>query len=282
MNKIVLGIGEIVWDCLPGGRKLGGAPVNFAYHCKELGAESYPVSAVGNDALGDETLRQCMDYGLCTDYIDRNSLPTSRVIVTLDAAGVPSYEIVENVAWDALKATSKVLSLAAGAAAVCWGSLAQRNSDSRSAIMKILDAVPKDAIRVFDINIRQDYYSREVVEESLEKATILKLNEDELPLVLKLIGAKDIDTIIKRYSLDYLIFTSGASFSEIYSPEGVVSHIETPKVKVADTVGAGDCFTAAFVTSLLAGESASAAHAKAVTMSAWLCTLPGAINPLKK
>ncbi len=282
MNKIVLGIGEIVWDCLPGGRKLGGAPVNFAYHCKELGAESYPVSAVGNDALGDETLSQCRSYGLCTDYIGRNSLPTSRVLVTLDAAGVPSYEIVQNVAWDALKADPKILSLAAGAAAVCWGSLAQRNSDSRSAIMKILDAIPKDAIRVFDINIRQDYYSREVVEESLEKATILKLNEDELPLVLKLIGAKDIDTIIKRYSLDYLIFTSGASFSEIYSPEGVVSHIETPTVKVADTVGAGDCFTAAFVTSLLGGESASAAHAKAVTMSAWLCTLPGAINPLKK
>ena len=282
MNKIVLGIGEIVWDCLPGGRKLGGAPVNFAYHCKELGAESYPVSAVGNDALGDETLQQCRSYGLCTDYIGRNSLPTSRVLVTLDAAGVPSYEIVQNVAWDALKADPKILSLAARADAVCWGSLAQRNSDSRRAIMKILDAVPKDAIRVFDINIRQDYYSREVVEESLAKATILKLNEDELPLVLQLIGANDIDTIIKRYSLDYLIYTSGASFSEIYSPEGVVSHIETPKVKVADTVGAGDCFTAAFVTSLLGGESASEAHAKAVTMSAWLCTLPGAINTLKK
>ena len=153
MNKIVLGIGEIVWACLPGGRKLGGAPVNFAYHCKQLGAESYPVSAVGNDALGDETLSQCRSYGLCTDYIGRNSLPTSRVLVTLDAAGVPSYEIVQNVAWDALKADPKILSLAAGAAAVCWGSLAQRNSDSRSAIMKILDAVPKDAIRVFDINI---------------------------------------------------------------------------------------------------------------------------------
>ena len=276
MNKIVLGIGEIVWDCLPGGRKLGGAPVNFAYHCKELGAESYPVSAVGKDALGDETLSQCRSYGLCTDYIGRNSLPTSRVLVTLDAAGVPSYEIVRNVAWDALEANPKLLSLAAMAAAVCWGSLAQRNSGSRSAIMKILDAVPKDAIRVFDINIRQDYYSREVVEESLEKATILKLNEDEL------LGAKDIDAIIKRYSLDYLIYTSGASFSEIYSPEGMVSHIETPKVKVADTVGAGDCFTAAFVTSLLRGETPSEAHAKAVAMSAWLCTLPGAINPLKK
>lgn len=282
MNKIVLGIGEIVWDCLPGGRKLGGAPVNFAYHCKELGAESYPVSAVGNDALGDETLQQCMGYGLCTDYIDRNSLPTSRVLVSLDAAGIPSYEIVENVAWDALEATSKVLSLAAKADAVCWGSLAQRSSGSRSAIMKILEAVPEAAIRVFDINIRQHYYCRDVVEESLEKATILKLNEDELPLVLNLIGANSIDDIITRYSLEYLIYTSGASFSEIHSQDGIISHIETPKVEVADTVGAGDCFTAAFVTSLLGGESASAAHEKAVTMSAWLCTLPGAINPLKK
>lgn len=282
MNKIVLGIGEIVWDCLPGGRKLGGAPVNFAYHCKELGAESYPVSAVGNDALGDETLQQCMGYGLCTDYIDRNSLPTSRVIVTLDAAGVPSYEIVENVAWDALKATSKVLSLAARADAVCWGSLAQRSAGSRSAIMEILEAVPKDAIRVFDINIRQKYYSRDVIEKSLEKATILKLNEDELPLVLNLIGANSIDDIITSYSLEYLIYTSGASFSEIHSQDGIISHIETPKVEVADTVGAGDCFTAAFITSILNGSRPSEAHAKAVSMAAWLCTLPGAINSLKR
>lgn len=282
MSKTVLGIGEIVWDCLPGGRKLGGAPVNFAYHCQQLGVESYPISAVGEDALGDETLQQCRSYGLCTDYIDRNFLPTSRVLVTLDTAGVPSYEIVENVAWDALEATSKVLSLAARADAVCWGSLAQRSAGSRSAIMEILEAVPMDAIRVFDINMRQKYYSRDVIEASLEKATILKLNEDELPLVLNLIGAKGIDDIIMRYSLDYLIYTSGASFSEIYSPQGLVSHIETPKVDVVDTVGAGDCFTAAFITSILNGSKPSEAHAKAVCMSAWLCTLPGAINSLKR
>ena len=282
MNKKVFGIGEIVWDCLPGGQKLGGAPVNFAYHCKQLGADSYPVSAVGCDALGDETLSRCRDYGLCTDYIGRNSLPTSRVLVTLDTDGIPSYEIVENVAWDALEATSKVLSLAAMADAVCWGSLAQRSAGSRSAIMMILDAVPKDAIRVFDINIRQKYYSQDVVEESLEKATILKLNEDELPLVLNLIGANGIDDIITRYSLEYLIYTSGASFSEIHSQDGVLSHIETPKVEVVDTVGAGDCFTAAFVTSILDGLSPSEAHAKAVSLSAWLCTLPGAINTLKR
>ena len=223
-----------------------------------------------------------MGYGLCTDYIGRNSLPTSRVLVSLDAAGIPSYEIVENVAWDALEATSKVLSLAAKADAVCWGSLAQRSSGSHSAIMKILEAVPEAAIRVFDINIRQHYYCRDVVEESLEKATILKLNEDELPLVLSLIGEKGIDSVIKRYSLDYLIYTSGASFSEIHSPKGIVSHIETPKVKVADTVGAGDCFTAAFVTSLLNGSSPVEAHGRAVSLSAWLCTVPGAINPLKR
>ena len=282
MNKIVLGIGEIVWDCLPGGRKLGGAPVNFAYHCLQLGAESYPVSAVGKDSLGDETLRHCKSYGLCTDYISRNSLPTSRVLVSLDSKGVPSYEIVQNVAWDALEADSRVLSLAARSNAVCWGSLAQRSPGSRHAIMKILDAVPKDAIRVFDINIRQDYYSREVVEESLDRATILKLNEDELPLVLNLIGANSIDDIITRYSLEYLIYTSGASFSEIHSQDGIISHIETPKVEVADTVGAGDCFTAAFITSILNGSRPSEAHAKAVSMSAWLCTLPGAINSLKR
>lgn len=278
-QPLILGIGEIVWDCLPAGRKLGGAPVNFAYHAMQLGAESFPVSAVGADALGKETLRQCALYGIRTDYIQTNALPTSRVLVSLDADGVPSYEIVENVAWDALEATPGVLSLAGRADAVCWGSLSQRSEASRRAVQQILGAVPAGAMKVFDINLRQHYYSREIIEASLRQANVLKLNEDELPMVLTLTGAADIHGLVSRYSLDYLVFTCGAAFSEVHGPEGVLSHLETPKVKVADTVGAGDCFTAAFVTSLLRGASPQEAHRRAVSLSAWLCTRPGAINP---
>ena len=278
-KPLILGIGEIVWDCLPEGRKLGGAPVNFAYHSMQLGAESYPVSAVGSDELGEETLSACRSYGLDTRYIQVNSLPTSRVLVSLDDKGVPQYEIVENVAWDALVATPESLSLAARADAVCWGSLAQRSPASRDAVMKLLSAVPSGAMKVFDINIRQHFYSKPVVESSLKLATVLKLNEGELPLVLSLTGAKDIAELVERYSLKYLVLTCGDTFSAVYGPAGMLSRIETPQVEVADTVGAGDCFTAAFVTGILNGKTPAEAHREAVRLSAWLCTLPGAINP---
>lgn len=278
-KPVILGIGEIVWDCLPGGRKLGGAPVNFAYHAMQLGADSYPVSAVGSDPLGDETLETCKGYGLDTRFIQVNPHPTSRVLVTLDPSGVPSYEIVENVAWDELDATPEAMALAARADAVCWGCLAQRSAKSRSAIEKLLSAVPAGGMKVFDINLRQHYYSKAIIETSLEQATVLKLNEDELPVVLALLGASDILELMSRYHLSFLVFTCGAAFSEVYGPQGLLSHIETPRVEVADTVGAGDCFTAAFVASILNGETPVAAHEKAVKLSAWLCTLHGAINP---
>lgn len=277
---MILGVGEIVWDCLPSGCRLGGAPVNFAYHAMQLGAESYPVSAVGTDSLGKETLEECRSYGLPTDYIRINNLPTSRVLVSLDGNGVPSYEIVENVAWDALEATPEVLSLARRADAICWGSLSQRSGASRKTVCRILAAAPASALKVFDINLRQHYYCKEVVEASLRHADILKLNEDELPIVLSMTRTAGIGELISRYSLNYLVYTCGAAFSEVHGQQGLMSRIDTPKVTVADTVGAGDCFTAAFVTSLLRGASPQESHRAAVSLSARLCTLPGAINPL--
>ena len=276
-RPIILGIGEIVWDCLPGGRKLGGAPVNFAYHAQRLGADSYPVSAVGKDELGRETLEICGSYGLRTNYLQENDLPTSRVLVSLDAQGVPKFEILQNVAWDALKTSMALMDLASKADAVCWGSLAQRSEPSRAAILKILDAVPAKAMKVFDINLRQHYYSKEIIEESLKRASVLKLNEDELPVLLELLKMKDIPEVISRYSLDYLIHTKGANGSEVYTKRGLVSSLDTPKVEVVDTVGAGDSFTAAFVMSILKGESTAAAHAKAVEVSALVCQSAGAI-----
>lgn len=284
MNKVIA-IGEIVWDCLPSGKQLGGAPLNFAFFAKELGADSYAVSAVGGDELGDETLAVAATTGVCLDYVQRNSLPTSRVLVTLNEVGIPQYEIVEGVAWDAIEGSDAALKLVEDADVICWGSLAQRSEKSRNSILSLLDASPDTCVKVFDINIRQHYYTREVVEASLERANILKLNEDELPLVARMLGVEGSDKeivsiLIDMYSLKYLIYTHGADFSEVYSADGEYSHVPTPKVSVADTVGAGDSFTAVFVTSLLKGDSLKDSHEKAVKVSAYVCTKNGAINPL--
>ena len=284
MNKVI-SIGEIVWDCLPSGKQLGGAPLNFAFFAKELGADAYAVSAVGNDVLGDETLAVAATTGVCLDYVQRNSLPTSRVLVTLSDAGIPQYEIVEGVAWDAFECPDSALELVRDASVICWGSLAQRTEKSRQSVLSMLSAAPASCLKVFDINIRQHYYSLEVIKNSLEYADILKLNEDELPLVAEMLGMTGseeavISEIIERYSLKYVVYTHGADFSRVYGAEGLLSHQDTPKVKVADTVGAGDSFTAVLVTSLLQGRNIATAHALAVEVAAFVCTQHGAINSL--
>lgn len=283
--KKILGIGELVWDVFPSGKQLGGAPVNFAYFAKELGAEAYPVAALGKDELGDEAMDVLKPSGLSLDYIQRNDLPTSRVLVTTDAAGVPQYEIVENVAWDSLECDERILELASKADVICWGSLAQRSTVSRESVLRIVDAAPADCMKVFDINLRQNFYNREVIEESLKRADILKLNEDELPVVCDIFSIEGeekerILEIIRRFALKSLIYTQGAVCSEVYDAQGLVSRMDTPKVEVADTVGAGDSFTATYVTSLLQGKSPVEAHALAVRVAAFVCTQRGAINPL--
>lgn len=286
MKKLkVIAVGEIVWDMLPAGKQLGGAPLNFAFFSKELGAEAYAVSAIGNDVLGDEALAVASATGVNLDYLQRNNLPTSRVLISLDSEGVPQYEIVENVAWDALECPQMILDLVKDASVMCWGSLAQRSVTSRQSVLAMLAAAPKECVKVFDINIRQHYYSREVIETSLGYADILKLNEDELPLVASLLGLSGqerdiVRQLIEKYALKYLVYTHGADFSEVYSATGEYSHVPTPKVKVVDTVGAGDSFTAVFVTSILQGLSMAESHARAVEVSAYVCTQNGAINPL--
>lgn len=283
--KKILGIGELVWDVFPAGKQLGGAPVNFAYFAKELGAEAYPVAALGQDELGDEAMEVLAPSGLSLDYIQRNALPTSRVLVTTDAEGVPQYEIVENVAWDCIECNEHILKLASDADVICWGSLAQRSVRSRESILKIVDSAPVDCLKVFDINLRQHFYNREVIDESLKRADILKLNEDELPVVCSIFSIegdeKDrIAEIIRRYGLKSVIYTQGAVCSEVYDKDGLVSRMDTPEVNVADTVGAGDSFTATYVTSLLQGKSQRDAHSLAVKVAAFVCTQRGAINPL--
>lgn len=287
MKHKIIGFGEIVWDMLPAGKQIGGAPLNFAFFANTPQSQSYVISAIGNDALGDETLRILESTGVGLSCVQRNDFPTSKVLIDVDEYGCPEYEIVEGVAWDAIEPLPDALELVKDASVFCWGSLAQRNQTSRQTLMALLESLPEDCLKVFDINIRQSYFSREIIQTSLEYSDVLKLNEDELPLVAQMLDmagdeSEIISTIIERYALKYLIYTHGADFSEVHAADGQKSHIPTPKVEVKDTVGAGDSFTASFVSSILEGATLGQSHAKAVEVSALVCTKNGAIDVYAK
>ena len=292
--KTVVGIGEALWDCLPEGRKFGGAPTNFAYHCGQFGLDSWAASAVGDDALGNEILDICNNAGLQI-VCPKVPYDTGTVQVTLDKNGIPQYDIKKDVAWDNIPYSEELADLARRADAVCWGSLAQRSYVSRNTIRSFIDDMSKDALKVFDINLRQNFFTKEVIESSLEICNILKINDEELVMVSRVFGAlpesdADFDTIwqsidfkskcraiLMKYNLRMLILTCGVNGSYVFTPDGEVSQQGTPKVEVADTVGAGDSFTATFVSSLLLGKSVKEAHERAVKVSAFVCTQHGAM-----
>jgi len=279
-------MGEALWDVLPEGKKLGGAPANFAYHVSQFGLESRVVSAVGQDKLGAEILenfRQKQLYGL----IETVPYPTGTVQVELDAEGVPCYDIKEGVAWDNIPYTQALEGLASQTRAVCFGSLAQRSIVSRQTIHRFLDAMPDDAdtLRIFDINLRQGFYTKEILCDSFRRCNILKINDEELVTVSRMFGYPGIDLqdkcwiLLAKYNLKMLILTCGVNGSYVFTP-GHVSFVETPKVQVADTVGAGDSFTAAFVAATLKGLPVAEAHRLAVETSAYVCTQQGAMPVL--
>ena len=284
MGEYIVGIGEVLWDVFPTGRKLGGAPANFAYHVSQFGLEGLAVSAVGRDDLGDETLDALDGHGLHF-HMDRVEEPTGTVQVTLDANGVPQYEIKTGVAWDNIPFTKELAQIAASTRAVCFGSLAQRSPVSRETVGWFLDAVPEDCLKVFDINLRQQFYTLEILEDSLKRADILKINEDEIVIVARMFGiAGDgfeviCRTLKERFCLKMVILTCGAVGSYVFH-DGGMSYLDTPEVQVADTVGAGDSFTGAFVACILAGKSVEEAHRTAVDVSAYVCTQTGAMPPV--
>ncbi|HBZ25394.1 MAG TPA: fructokinase [Rikenellaceae bacterium] len=284
-DKKIVGIGEIVWDMLPAGKQLGGAPLNFAYFAKELGAKSNVISAIGDDELGKEALRKLSVTGVNINLLQRNNLPTGKVLISIDSEGIPNYEIIENVAWDHIECSSGELELLCGADAICWGSLAQRSETSKKNIIKMLDAAPVNCLRVFDINIRQHYCNRDIAEESLKRAVILKLNDQELLPLSEMFGLSGDEeerlvSLIKMFDLKEVIYTQGALCSDVYDRSGLLSRIMTPRVKVADTVGAGDSFTAAYIVSRINEKDIITSHKKAVEVSAFVCTQSGAINPI--
>ena len=285
-KRYVVGLGEVLWDVLPEGKKLGGAPANFAYHAGQfLGSDNtIAISALGEDKLAEETIAALKEHGL-NDLLPRVPYPTGTVQVTLDEQGIPTYDIKENVAWDNIPFDDDIRKIARSCRAVCFGSLAQRNIVSRTTIQKFLDETPADCLKIFDINLRQQFYTQEIIRESLQRCNILKINDEELVLIGRMFGYPGLDIenkcwlILGKYNLDMLVLTCGTNGSYVFTP-GQMSFQETPKVKVADTVGAGDSFTGSFVGSILNGKTVAEAHKTAVQVSAFVCTQNGAMPAL--
>ncbi len=280
-KKYCVGLGEILFDVLPTGAQLGGAPANFAYHAGQHGLRSVAVSAIGKDELGEEAL-SILDEKKLQYVLPRVDYPTGTVQVTLDAEGVPTYDIKQGVAWDNIPFNDDIKNIAANCGAVCWGSLAQRSKASRNSIYVFLDNTPADCLKIFDINLRQNFYDKDIICESLKRCNVLKINDEELITLGRLFGYPGLDIedkcwlILGKYNLDMLVLTCGVNGSYVFAP-GSMSFRETPKVDVVDTVGAGDSFTGTFCASLLHGNSIAEAHRKAVEVSAYVCTQAGAM-----
>jgi len=272
----------MLWDIFPEQKIPGGAPANFAYHASQFGFKSYVVSAVGRDLLGEEILKifEEKELGLLVETID---WPTGTVKVELNDKGIPKYEICENVAWDNIPFTERAKELAMNCSAVCFGTLAQRNETSHETIRRFVELVPKNALKIFDINLRQHFYSKNIIHESLLESNILKINEEEAIEVARLFGLEKKNEqeicqhLLKEYKLNIVIETKGSAGSYVFT-EGETSYLDTPKVNAIDTVGAGDSFAGAFAGALLQGKSIREAHKLAVEISAYICTQRGAMH----
>lgn len=288
MEDLIVGIGEALWDIYPHRvKKLGGAPANFAYHVAQLGLNGCVLSAVGNDSLGDEIIEKFDERDL-KQFVQRVNYPTGQVIITLNDAGIPSYDIKENAAWDNIPFTDKLDKIAVYTKAVCFGSLAQRSITSRKTINRFIDVVSasnKNALIIFDINLRQTFYTKEILVESFKKCNVLKINDEEIVEVCRLFYfpgrcmQESCRILMEKYNLEMVILTCGAQGSYIFTGSEV-SFEETPQVEVVDTVGAGDSFTAAFCVARLRDKSVKESHKFAVDISAYVCTQSGAMPVL--
>ena len=282
MKRYIVGLGEALWDVLPEGKKLGGAPANFAYHAGQFGLDTIAISALGDDALAEETIEALKEHSL--NYLmPRVPYPTGTVQVTLAEGGIPTYDIKEGVAWDNIPYTDEMAEIAKSARAVCFGSLAQRNKVSRENIRKFLADTPADCLKICDINLRQQFYSKEILEDSFRLCNILKINDGELVVVNRMFGYDGLDMrqacekMVQDYGLKMLVLTCGTNGSYVFTDDGLTSFQDTPKVEVADTVGAGDSFTGSFCACILNGKPVQEAHKTAVQVSAFVCTQNGAM-----
>ena len=280
MEGKIIGLGEILWDMLPTGKQLGGAPANFAYHVCRLGGNGWAVSAISDDELGRE-IKSTLSTKKLNTILEEVNEPTGTVQVTLNAAGVPTYDVTEGVAWDHIPFTERIGDLAKETSAVCFGTLAQRSPESRATIHEFIENMPDGSLKVYDINLRQNYYDEKIISDSLRLADILKINDEELEIVSKMLSLSGTQeercrAISRAFNLKFVILTKGGDGSEVVLEDKV--HISRPgKIDIVDTVGAGDSFTAAFILAYLRGESLEKAHTLATEVSSYVCTKAGAM-----
>lgn len=278
----IVGLGEVLWDLLPGGKQLGGAPANFAYMTSLQGDRGIVASRLGQDALGDEARARIVRLGLPDTYLQWDaSHPTGTVKVQIDGAGQPKFEITEAVAWDFLDWTPAWKQLAGEADAVCFGSLAQRSAHSRLTIRTFLKALRPEAIKIFDVNLRQKFFSAEVLAESLKIANVAKLNHEELPRVMQLLGLVydgDVASTVRlreHYELDLICVTRGENGSVLADKSGTHAH-DGFAIRVVDTIGAGDAFTSGLVHHHLRRASLAEINEAANRLGAWVACNAGA------
>ncbi|MDP6523932.1 MAG: carbohydrate kinase [Kiritimatiellia bacterium] len=281
----IAGLGEVLWDAFPEGEKFGGAPANFACHCHSLGAETYVISCVGNDERGVKARAFLDNHGVNTSGLTTSDeQETGVVLVTLDANGRPDYEIKEGVAWDYVPWTGEMTSFVPQLDAICFGSLCQRNEITRETVKKCLAATKPECLRVFDINIRQSFYSTEIINSSLEASNVLKLNDEELPIVAAMLGVSGsneelLGVIIEKYELELAILTCGPE-GALMMTSGESNCAVPPRGSVVSTVGAGDSFAAATVMGFLKGRSLVDINKHANELAAYVCTQHGAVPVL--
>jgi len=303
MSKLVVSFGELLWDLLPGGLELGGAPSNFAYRMHSLGREAIIVSRVGNDDLGRRALSMLREKGLNTDYIQIDPThPTGTVNVTVSSKGEPDFNIVPNVAYDFIEFTPELEGLATRAECVCFGTLIQRNEQSRGTLFRFLDAA-RSARKVLDLNLRKKCYTFDTIQESLRRADILKLNSSELVELAGMLGVEKLvppqdpanefgyfgQMVAHRFDLELCIVTRGADGSlamKFEEASGGHDHFTTMAphrsfpVEVQDTCGSGDAFTAAFMHRYLGGERIDVCSAYGNALGALVAARPGGMAPV--
>ncbi len=278
-----MGIGELLWDMLPDGRQLGGAPANFAYIASVLGNRAAAVSRLGDDMLGDEARERCSGLGLDVSHIQTDSAhPTGTVKVSVDDLGQPCFQIVEGVAWDFLEWNDDLQNLAAKADVVCFGSLAQRRDVSRATIQRFVRATRESCLRIFDVNLRQSFFTPVILKTGFAMATVAKLNHDELPVVMQAVGlpttnedAADCELLLDHFGLQMVALTRGAHGSLLISQKARSEHPGF-RIQVVDTIGAGDAFTAGMAHQLKRGASLDMVNELANRVASWVASNAGA------
>jgi fructokinase len=287
MSFKVLGIGEALWDLLPSGPQLGGAPANFACHARALGAEAYIVTRVGADDYGRAIAESFRKMQIAGGLLQVDEIAaTGTVAVTLSADGIPHFVIQENVAWDKLTATREALNAVREADAICFGSLAQRTEFARGSIQRLVAAASAHSLRVFDVNLRQDFFSKGVIERSLQLANVLKLNDGELKVLAQMFGLggsvhQQIESLAKHFGIGVVALTRSPLGSLLFRG-GQWSDCVSAPVEVIDTIGAGDAFTAALVMGLLRKMELGQINALADEVARYVCSCAGATPPLLK